>query len=318
MKKYLFLFILVIVFIFTSCGKDNDNHIVIDAGNESPASHSPAYSSDGIRDNNPLCLVVSAPEEVTVKNKVAAVDFSNASEGYIMAKYFGSNQKVKLQIIGPDEVCYTYNLKTQNYEAFPLSASNGIYKIAIYENMSGTKYSSVLSTTLDVNITNEFGPNLYPNQYCNFDINSKTVAKAKELSEGLGNDLEVVTSIYNYIVQTIVYDHEKAGNVESGYIPDVDEILDTKTGICLDYAAVMTSMLRSQKIPTRLEVGYAGSAYHAWISTYIKDIGWVNGIIKFDGTSWSLMDPTFAASTDTNTLKSFIGDGTNYKTKYIY
>ena len=90
------------------------------------------------------------------------------------------------------------------------------------------------------------------------------------------------------------------------------------TGICLDYAAVMASMLRSQNIPTRLEVGYAGNAYHAWISTYITDIGWVNGVIEFNGTSWSLMDPTFAANTNETTLKNFIGNGSNYKTKYIY
>jgi hypothetical protein len=94
--------------------------------------------------------------------------------------------------------------------------------------------------------------------------------------------------------------------------------LQSGTGICLDYAAVMASMLRSQNIPTRLEVGYAGTAYHAWISTYIAEVGWVNGIISFDGKSWSLMDPTFAANSSQQTLKNFIGDGSNYSTKYIY
>ena len=102
------------------------------------------------------------------------------------------------------------------------------------------------------------------------------------------------------------------------YIPNVDEILSKKTGICLDYAAVMASMLRSQKIPTRLEVGYAGEAYHAWISTYVEDQGWINGIIQFDGENWSIMDPTFAANTSEKELKKFIGDGSKYLVKYIY
>ena len=39
-----------------------------------------------------------------------------------------------------------------------------------------------------------------------------------------------------------------------------------------------------------------GDVYHAWISTYIKDKGWVNGIIEFDGNDWKLMDPTFAST----------------------
>ena len=43
-----------------------------------------------------------------------------------------------------------------------------------------------------------------------------------------------------------------------------------------------------------------------------------NGIIQFDGVNWSLMDPTFAANAGSKQLKSFIGDGSNYVTKYNY
>ena len=41
-------------------------------------------------------------------------------------------------------------------------------------------------------------------------------------------------------------------------------------------------------------------------------------MIQFDGKNWSLMDPTFASTTDTEKLKNFIGDGKNYSVKYIY
>ena len=71
-------------------------------------------------------------------------------------------------------------------------------------------------------------------------------------------------------------------------LPNVDETLKTGKGICFDYAALMTSMLRSQRIPTKLEVGYAGETYHAWISTYVDDKGWVDDIIEFDGKDWQL------------------------------
>ena len=80
----------------------------------------------------------------------------------------------------------------------------------------------------------------------------------------------------------------------------------------------MVTMLRSQRIPTRMEIGYAGTAYHAWLSTYIEDVGWVNGMIEFDGTKRSLMDPTFASNTKEKSLREFIGDGSNYSVKYIY
>lgn len=274
--------------------------------------------TDSLRNNTPVCLVPQASGKIQYANSLAVIDASNSSEGYIMVSYKGNNPKVKLQITGADAVTYTYNLHASGYEVFPLSAGSGSYKVAVYENVTGNQYSTALSKTFDVIITNTFGPNLYPNQYVDFKADSMVVAKAKELSENCSNDLDVVSKVYNYVSSSITYDHQKAATVQSGYTSKVDAILCSGTGICLDYAAVMTSMLRSQNIPTRLEVGYAGSAYHAWISTYITDIGWVNGIIQFDGESWSLMDPTFAANSSEAALKSFIGNGSNYQTKYVY
>ena len=198
------------------------------------------------------------------------------------------------------------------------AAGNGDYTIGIHENITGTQYATVFSNTYNVSITDEFSPYLYPNQYVNFDSNSKVVALASELAYPADDDLTVVTNIYNYIISNVTYDYEKANTVESGYIPIVDELLTTQKGICFDFASAMASMLRSQRIPTRLEIGYAGDAYHAWISTYLDEKGWVNGIIEFDGQSWKLMDPTFAASSTEEQLRDFIGDGTNYVTKYIY
>lgn len=271
----------------------------------------------GTRDNTPVCLVPMASGVTVYSNSLATIDASNANEGYIMVNYKGTNPKVKLQITGTNGVTYTYNLHG-GFETFPLSSGDGSYKIAVYENVTGNQYSTALSQTFKVTITNIFGSNLYPNQYVNFDLGSQVVAQAMLLAQSCNTDLEVVTKVYNYVTSSITYDHTKAATVQSGYTSNVDDIMLTGTGICLDYAAVMASMLRSQNIPTRLEVGYAGKAYHAWISTYITDVGWVNGIIKFDGKSWSLMDPTFAANSSETALKNFIGDGSNYKTKYIY
>ena len=67
----------------------------------------------------------------------------------------------------------------------------------------------------------------------------------------------------------------------------MDVILQEKKGICFDYAALMATMLRSQNIPAKMEIGYAnmeeGAVYHAWLSVYIKDIGWIDDLIEFDG-----------------------------------
>lgn len=270
------------------------------------------------RDATPVCLVPQADGITAASNDVAVIDYSHMEEGYICASYTGTCPKVKLRITGPDTVVYTYDLHGNGYETFPLSSGDGYYDVTIYENISGTNYATCLYADLDVQITNTFGPFLYPNQYVNFNADSDVVAKGQELAEGASSDLDVITRVYDFITQNITYDYDKASDPPTGYTSDVDAILASGTGICLDYAAVMASMLRSQRIPTRLEVGYAQDAYHAWISVYTPDTGWLNGIIEFDGSVWTLVDPTFGANTDDKTLKKFIGDGTNYILQKMY
>ena len=305
-KKYaLILYILLMsCLLFSGCETEPD------VPDEKPSN------VKGSRDNASVVLVPEASGVTTYACDVAVIDTSNSSEGYIMASYTGSNEKVKLQIKGPDGVTYTYNLHGNGYEVFPLTAGDGTYTIGIFENISGTKYSTTLSTSIEVAITNTFGPYLYPNQYVNFTASSLPIKKAVDLAYPANSDLEVVEQVYNYIIGNFTYDYDKAATVVSGYLPVVDEVYKANTGICFDYAAVMATMLRTQNIPTRLEVGYVGEEYHAWISVYIQDIGWVNGIIEFDGTNWNLMDPTFASTS--KSPKDYITKNSKYLTKYVY
>lgn len=273
------------------------------------------------RDNTPLVLETNASEEIVYENELASLDASNTNDGYVMVKYSGSNEKVKLQIIAPDETAYTYLLSDRDtYHAYPLPGGNGSYHVRVLESISieDSKYAIVFKQDLDVTISDEFSPFLRPNYYVNFESDSKTVAKAKELSEDCYSDLDVVNNVYHHVIKNISYDTDKAQNVAYGYTPDPDQTLASGTGICFDYASLMSAMLRSQQIPTRLEVGYAGEVYHAWISCYVDEIGWVDNIISFDGENWSLMDPTLAANNSSSAVEQYIGDGSNYLIKYTY
>ena len=132
-----------------------------------------------LRDATPVCLVPQADGTATASNDVAVIDYSHMSDGYICANYTGTCPKVKLRITGPDTVVYTYDLHGGGYETFPLSSGDGYYDVTIYENISGTNYATCLYADLDVTITDEFGPFLYPNQYVNFTADSKVVAKGR-------------------------------------------------------------------------------------------------------------------------------------------
>lgn len=265
--------------------------------------------------------VPSNPGVTVYSNAKAAIDASNLTQGYVSVKYIGgSNVRIKCQITKTGGTTYTYDLNNKgNYEVFPLTEGDGNYSIKVFENTSGSKYAQALSQDVSVALENDFTPFLYPNQYVDFTATSKSTKKAMELASPSGDQLETVANVYNYVINNIVYDTKLAQTVQSGYLPNVDAVLDSGKGICFDYAALMTAMLRSQNIPTKLVIGYSGDLYHAWINTYIDEIGWVDSIIYFDGTDWKLMDPTFAASGKGNkAVEQYIGDGKNYKSKYTY
>lgn len=273
----------------------------------------------GILVSQAAVLTPQATGGSVYSNSVATLDYSNASQGYCMIKYTGGVSKIKVQIT-KGSVTYTYDLNARNaYEVFPFSEGSGSYTIKVFEHVTGNQYSQAMSQTVNVALADEFLPFLYPNQYVNFSENSAVVQKGAEVTAASPDEISKVTAIYDYVVNNFTYDTPKAQSVQSGYLPNVDQILASKKGICFDYAAVMTAMLRSQGIPTKLVVGYTGNLYHAWVNVYIKDIGWVDNIIYFDGVSWKLMDPTFASSGKHNEeVRKYIGDGANYQSKYSY
>lgn len=263
----------------------------------------------------PLAASGTAVEQ----NEKAAVDYSNTSDGYVMVNYTASTDKrLKVQVAGPSTT-YTYDISAGTWVTFPLSDGNGGYKVTVYENVDGSKYATVLSVSFQVALSSELAPFLRPNQYVDYSGAANTVAKAGELAGSVSGTLEKVEKIYSFVVGHLTYDTQKAATVKSGYLPVLDSVLASGKGICFDYAALMAGMLRSQGIPCKLVVGYAGTAYHAWISVWTEESGWLDDVIYFDGKTWHRMDPTFASANSSNAaIMEYIGNGSNYTAKYQY
>ena len=243
-----------------------------------------------------VVLLPEASGEATVNNEEAIIDYSNASSGYVMVRYKQhTDSRLKVLLKGPNTT-YSYNLPVDEWTTFPLSDGSGHYQMGVYINVTGTKYASVLFGEFDVELSDEFAPFLRPNQYVNYTDAPNTVQLVAELTLWLDHPLDKVAAVYDHVIHNFSYDHEKAEMVKSGYLPDLDAVLELKTGICFDYAALMTAMLRSQEVPCKLVVGYAGEIYHAWISVWTEENGWIDGVIFFDGHQWKRLDPTFASS----------------------
>ena len=123
-------------------------------------------------------------------------------------------------------------------------------------------------------------------------------------------------------MDNVSYDYDLANSIiAGGYVADTEKVINRRLGICLDYAGTMAAMLRSQDIPTQLVVGHVSGATssHAWVNVYVTDVGWVYGAIYFDGSAWHRMDPTYAASSNSNSsIMQYIGNGSNYNAELLY
>jgi transglutaminase-like putative cysteine protease len=262
-------------------------------------------------------LVPEAPGESVVGYSPLTLDISNTDQGYLTAISDSDSDRTNLQLITPDGTIYSYFIEPGEQAVVPFTGGNGDYQITCYQQIDGTQYAALYMETIEVNLENEFLPFLYPNQYVNFTPDTKACQLALSMLPEDTEDIDVLDAIYLYVTENITYDEEKAENIDAGYLPDIDDTLETGTGICFDYAALITAMLRCRGIPCKLQIGYAGTVKHAWIDVYIRSRGWVDKAISFDGDTWTRMDPTFDSnSQDKEAIRNYIGDGTNYNVQF--
>lgn len=307
--------LLILTLLCCSCGKHGQT-------DTRPGTSEKAASSGSVRPYTPGQTHVLLPESAgtdTCGCDFFTLDFSNANQGYFTGRLTEAGKKVNIQVTGPDNVIYNYFLETPDTSAvFPFTAGNGNYIVLAFEHVGSDQYVSLFSHSLAVELENEFLPYLYPNQYVSFSDDSQAVKLAAELTADAETDLAALEVIYQYVTEHITYDNNKAATVQTGYLPDIDDTLQTGTGICFDYAALTAAMLRSLSIPARLEIGYSSDVRHAWIDVYIESMGWVENAVEFNGKEWKLMDPTFAsAAGGSDAIHTYIGNGDNYSLQYV-
>ena len=295
----LILLILIPVLLFTGCGSSG-----------SDPDEPPVYSSLQV-------LVPEAPGKKTLGTSPLVLDISDTDQGYLTAVSDSTDQMTNVQLTAEDGVVYSYFINPGESAVIPFSSGSGTYQVSCYQQISDSQYAALYADTLEIKLANEFLPFLYPNQYVNFTPDSEASKLALSMVSEDTSDIDALQTIYNYVVSHVTYDYDLADTVASGYLPDVDETLQTGKGICFDYAALTTAMLRSCDIPCKLQIGYAGDIKHAWINVYIRSRGWVDKAVEFSGDSWSRMDPTFDSnSEDKDTIQEYIGDNDNYTVQF--
>ncbi len=200
-------------------------------------------------------------------------DDSNIKNGTINVRYLGAGDARVKTRIQKEDVNYTYDLFGKDtFESFPTQLGNGEYTVSVFENVSDNRYRVVDRKTISVNLENML--NVFKNsiQTINWNPDKNAIEKSNELTKDLKTDKEKIAVIYKYVIKNYSYDYEKIKSLDSTYVPDIDQFLKDKKGICYDYSALFSSMLRAQNIPVKLVKGYEASnskVYHAWNEVYL-------------------------------------------------
>lgn len=239
----------------------------------------------------------------------AEVDYSMADEGYVQVKL---TKQITKTVYGfttfandQAEARTGFPLKLDQWVKIPLTGGNDKYKISI--KPQGIIYE-VFNVAFDAEPKDPDAWMLMSTALIDFENAPKTVAKAEELTKNCKTDAEKITAIFEFVAKTIKYDNklieaEKNQLVANGFIDqrnyNLDDILDSKTGVCEHYAILMAGMLRSQGIPCKLIGGlaYNGKDWvkHAWvaISPDTKGLNMSRLGAGHEPDGWIRLDPTW-------------------------
>ncbi|MDW7683420.1 MAG: transglutaminase domain-containing protein [Bacillota bacterium] len=147
------------------------------------------------------------------------------------------------------------------------SRTTNIQFYADYVPTDGKMISSYLGTATGIETTN-----------------SQIVSLSNKLTQGMSSDWEKARAITQWVSTNIKYD-ANAANRNQGALT----ALETRKGVCEDYAKLSTALGRAAGIPTRVVYGYTdnGSKWttssslglngyrHAWVEYYLYGRGWV-------------------------------------------
>lgn len=303
---FICLLAIILVSCLTACG-----------GNASGQSSATGETS-GAAFEQPEALVLSPfNKSAATKANDTLIDTSHIDQGYV-AVSATSSARLKFEITH-DGMSYYYDLPNNGTPiACPLNMGNGTYTFCVWENTSGTRYVAMSDPlSASVSLDDEFQPFIRPNLFCDFDESSESTRLANELCADAENEGDALRAICEWVINNVEYDEQKAASLTdaTGYIPNPDETIASKSGICFDYASLVAAMLRSQGIPCKIVTGEVApdGIYHAWNMVYINGT-WVTVDFSIEENTWTRMDTTFAAGGSSN----YVGDGSSYTDRYIY
>ena len=218
----------------------------------------------------------------------------STADGYVIVT--GKSEREKIVAIIEAEVdaerqVYHLDLDEDGffYQKIYFREGTGEYKVSVLYNTEGNKYR--VAHRFEVTNQREMNRYLVPVQDVHSE-NEEIILKAEKIVEGKSNDYKKIKAVYNWVVNNTEYDYDKRDRMQDGDYSDNFgslHMLQTRTGVCHDYATLTAALLRSIGIPTQVVVGEIDIngelIRHAWNRAY-----------NIESDRWIVFDTTFAST----------------------
>lgn len=238
--------------------------------------------------------LIIKPREYIVNNSIANVSISI---GNLLIENKSLDRDLAI-ILERGNYKNTYIIDKDSKEKIAIPYSNGKYKVTTvlldgnkisdkYEqevNMQYMKYADVMESLIGIRLRKYY--------YTNYDNRLIGIVDKVNIT-----DLEFTDKVYEYIMNNIKYDTDLSKEITLNnivkYRPNIDNILESKKGICLDYASLMASILMTNGVKAEVKIGFnSNNQYHAWVSVYINK-------------EWLDYDPTLGIKYNDNDMKKY-------------
>ena len=160
------------------------------------------------------------------------------------------------------------------------------FKVTIEREVEPSKFSPEVSVRSNATVTEDLDIYVKPQERVESD-NAKIIAKAKELTEDISSDYKKALALFEFVNTQLEYD-TNSSYANKGAIA----ALESKRGVCEEFASLYVALCRAINIPARVVEGYKidkqdveqedgeyvteySIINHAWAEIYLDDYGFL-------------------------------------------
>ena len=152
--------------------------------------------------------------------------------------------------------------KEYRYGSLQVDIPENTQEITIYKMLSQEKEGIKVTPLFKSNISKSSN---FLTQENEIKFTKEVKDLVEEITKNSKTEEEKVNAVFNYI-KNFKYNSNLVDTTGYFYRVDVNQIIQSKEGVCFDYSILFASMLRYLNIETKVVKGYVGisKSYHAW------------------------------------------------------